>query len=75
MNQNCNYPKALLAIFIPQDVFMFFLFWDFYKKSYLNKKVKNSNTAIKVNGDITLSTKETYITSNISAAPEEKKRD
>ncbi|XP_065225533.1 very long chain fatty acid elongase AAEL008004-like [Planococcus citri] len=41
---NCNFPKYLIAIGIPQDVFMFWLFWDFYRKAYLSpKKTKNLN--------------------------------
>jgi len=40
LNPYCSYPKSLLAIFIPQDVFMFILFWDFYKKAYLKKPEK-----------------------------------
>lgn len=32
---NCNFPKYLIAIGIPQDIFMFSLFWDFYRKTYL----------------------------------------
>ncbi|KAK9507358.1 hypothetical protein O3M35_007231 [Rhynocoris fuscipes] len=35
INTRCNFPKPLLALFIPQDVFMFALFWDFYRKTYL----------------------------------------
>uniref|UniRef100_R4G7V2 Elongation of very long chain fatty acids protein n=1 Tax=Rhodnius prolixus TaxID=13249 RepID=R4G7V2_RHOPR len=40
LNNHCNFPKFLLALFIPQDVFMLALFWDFYKKAYLSKKPK-----------------------------------
>lgn len=38
---NCNFPKYLIAIGIPQDIFMFSLFWDFYRRTYLkpNKPV------------------------------------
>ncbi|RZF39340.1 hypothetical protein LSTR_LSTR000861 [Laodelphax striatellus] len=39
-NPYCKFPKVLLAAFIPQDVFMFFLFLDFYRKAYLNPKKK-----------------------------------
>lgn len=39
--RDCNFPLWLLAIFIPQDVFMFALFWDFYVKTYLKPKKQN----------------------------------
>ncbi|BES94906.1 elongation of very long chain fatty acids protein [Nesidiocoris tenuis] len=32
---NCTFPKWAIALLIPQDVFMFALFWDFYVKAYL----------------------------------------
>ncbi|XP_050424450.1 elongation of very long chain fatty acids protein AAEL008004-like [Adelges cooleyi] len=34
MATDCKFPKALIAIGLPQDMFMFILFWDFYKKTY-----------------------------------------
>ncbi|XP_046663615.1 elongation of very long chain fatty acids protein AAEL008004-like [Homalodisca vitripennis] len=42
-NTNCGYPKYLLAFFIPQDVFMFFLFIDFYRKTYWSRKSKEED--------------------------------
>ncbi|XP_014247357.1 elongation of very long chain fatty acids protein 7-like [Cimex lectularius] len=33
-NPSCGFPKFLLTLFIPQDIFMFFLFMDFYVKAY-----------------------------------------
>ncbi|XP_025425486.1 elongation of very long chain fatty acids protein 1-like [Sipha flava] len=33
---NCDFPRIILMVAIPQDIFMFILFWDFYKKSYIN---------------------------------------
>lgn len=47
---DCNFPRYLIAIGIPQDIFMFWLFWDFYRKAYLRKSrkvtdmVHNGNT-------------------------------
>ncbi|KAL1117645.1 hypothetical protein AAG570_003960 [Ranatra chinensis] len=38
LNFNCDYPKIIMAIIIPQDIFMFMLFWDFYKKTYYKSK-------------------------------------
>ncbi|VVC42058.1 ELO family [Cinara cedri] len=40
---NCSYPKSIVLLTLTQDVFMFFLFWDFYKKAYM-KPIKNKNT-------------------------------
>ncbi|XP_050521966.1 elongation of very long chain fatty acids protein AAEL008004-like [Daktulosphaira vitifoliae] len=37
--KDCSYPKSFLCFVLPQDIFMFFLFWNFYKKTYL--KIKN----------------------------------
>lgn len=34
---DCDYPKFCSYIFVPQNVFMFFLFADFYRKAYLTK--------------------------------------
>ena len=31
---NCNYPKFTVAVIVPQYVFLFFLFYDFYRKTY-----------------------------------------
>lgn len=38
--QSCGYPKWPVAIMIPQNFFMLALFGDFYRKSYMQKKVK-----------------------------------
>ncbi|XP_054276683.1 uncharacterized protein LOC128995690 [Macrosteles quadrilineatus] len=35
---DCGYPKFTAAVFIPQNTFMLILFYDFYRKAYLNKK-------------------------------------
>lgn len=37
---DCNYPRVLLFVAIPQNLFMFGLFWDFYKKAYLRPSQK-----------------------------------
>lgn len=36
-DRNCTFPKALIMFAIPLDVFMFLLFWNFYKRTYLRK--------------------------------------
>ncbi|KAL0277861.1 UNVERIFIED_CONTAM: hypothetical protein PYX00_004992 [Menopon gallinae] len=38
VNPYCTYPRWVVLVFIPQNVFMFILFWDFYKKAYLRPK-------------------------------------
>lgn len=38
--KDCNFPKFVIMIAIPQDIFMFMLFWDFYKKAYRQPKNK-----------------------------------
>ncbi|KAI5710665.1 hypothetical protein M8J75_010539 [Diaphorina citri] len=35
LTPNCNYPKSLIIIALPQDIFMFVLFADFYRKTYM----------------------------------------
>lgn len=55
-NPYCHFPKFLIAAFLPQDIFMFLMFWDFYKKAYLNKKpdvneIKNAQSS---SGDVNI---------------------
>lgn len=38
LEPNCSFPRFIMALAIPQDIFMFILFWDFYKKAYINPK-------------------------------------
>lgn len=38
---NCNYPRFVAYIIVPQNLFMLFLFGDFYYKTYIKKKNKN----------------------------------
>lgn len=47
---NCNFPKLLIAIGIPQDILMIMLFWDFYKKAYGQKPNKAQKSTAKNNG-------------------------
>jgi len=37
---DCSYPKFIILLALPQDIFMFVLFWDFYKKAYKQPKNK-----------------------------------
>ncbi|KAL1463167.1 hypothetical protein WDU94_014948 [Cyamophila willieti] len=34
-NPDCNYPKILIMLGLPQNVFMFMLFADFYRRTYM----------------------------------------
>lgn len=38
LNPYCKFPKILLALFLPHVIFVFLMFWDFYRKAYLKKK-------------------------------------
>ncbi|KAF7413409.1 hypothetical protein HZH68_001898 [Vespula germanica] len=38
LTKDCGYPKVLLLLFIPHNIFMIVLFTDFYYKSYIQKK-------------------------------------
>jgi len=40
MATDCNFPKLIIALLLPQDILMFYLFWDFYKKAYCHSKNK-----------------------------------
>lgn len=35
---SCNYPKFVIIVLVPQNLFMFALFTDFYIKAYIKKK-------------------------------------
>uniref|UniRef100_A0A2S2QWI8 Elongation of very long chain fatty acids protein n=1 Tax=Sipha flava TaxID=143950 RepID=A0A2S2QWI8_9HEMI len=37
---DCSFPKFIILLALPQDFFMFILFWDFYKKAYRQPKNK-----------------------------------
>ncbi|RZC33724.1 elongation of very long chain fatty acids protein 1-like [Asbolus verrucosus] len=37
LNQNCTYPKLVLALFLPGGILMIFLFVHFYIKTYVKK--------------------------------------
>lgn len=38
ISKDCNYPKWIAILFVPQNFFMFILFGDFYYKTYIKKK-------------------------------------
>lgn len=41
---DCEYPKWVCYVFVPQNLFMLFLFSDFYVKTYVtNKKNKQKS--------------------------------
>ncbi|CAH0391947.1 unnamed protein product [Bemisia tabaci] len=51
----CDYPRWVPLVMIPQNGFLFLLFFDFYKKAYMNKKpedMKISNGKV-ANGKVT----------------------
>lgn len=35
---SCDYPKFVVIVLVPQNLFMFALFTDFYVKAYVKKK-------------------------------------
>lgn len=35
---HCDYPKFVVIVLVPQNLFMFALFTDFYVKAYVKKK-------------------------------------
>ncbi|XP_065212269.1 very long chain fatty acid elongase 7-like [Planococcus citri] len=49
---NCSYPKFTVFILTPQNIFMFILFCDFYRKTYLKPKTPklDKNGVSKSNG-------------------------
>lgn len=49
---NCNFPKFTAGVLIPQNLFMFVLFSDFYFKTYVIKKSSPKDTS---NGNCILS--------------------
>ncbi|XKL63697.1 hypothetical protein PGB90_006061 [Kerria lacca] len=51
-SKDCNFPKYLIVIGLPQDIFMFTLFLDFYRKAYLQKSKKDESDKSKSNGFI-----------------------
>lgn len=38
LSPSSKFPKGLVALFVPQGVIMYVLFWDFYNKEYKKKK-------------------------------------
>ncbi|KAK9501009.1 hypothetical protein O3M35_002147 [Rhynocoris fuscipes] len=43
---NCEYPKWTVMVVTPQNIFMLFLFWDFYRKQYLKPKQEKDGKSI-----------------------------
>lgn len=43
---SCNYPKFVIIVLVPQNLFMFALFTDFYIKAYVKKKTTKVPVAI-----------------------------
>lgn len=41
----CNYPKFVIIVLVPQNLFMFALFTDFYIKAYVKKKPAKTTQA------------------------------
>lgn len=41
LSPDCGFPKWLAFFMLPQNAFIFILFYDFYRKAYGTKKVDN----------------------------------
>lgn len=39
-NEDCNYPKLISFVMATQNLFMLFMFGDFYRNAYLKKKLE-----------------------------------
>lgn len=37
LSPDCGYPKFITIFMLPQNAFIFILFFDFYRKTYANK--------------------------------------
>lgn len=65
---SCNYPKFVIIVLVPQNLFMFALFLDFYIKAYVKKKPKVKDTEQVTEGSPSPS-------STTTAAAEESKKE
>lgn len=45
VSSECGYPKWLAFFMLPQNFFIFILFYDFYRKAYNKKSKVNENGA------------------------------
>jgi len=43
LSPDCGYPKWLAFVLLPQNFFMFILFYDFYRKAYNKQPTKHEN--------------------------------
>jgi len=50
--EDCDYPIWPIYVMVPQNLFMFMLFTDFYYKAYIKKKpvAKTMTTKLEING-------------------------
>ena len=44
LSNDCGFPKFISFFMLPQNAFIFALFFDFYMKAYGSKKVKTEDT-------------------------------
>lgn len=44
LSDDCGFPKFTSFFMLPQDAFIFVLFFDFYLKTYVYKKAKTEDT-------------------------------
>lgn len=44
LSEDCGFPKFAAFFMLPQNAFIFALFFDFYLKAYGSKKVKTEET-------------------------------
>jgi hypothetical protein len=43
---DCEYPRWTLILILPNAIFFYFLFSDFYNNAYISKKENNGGTMI-----------------------------
>jgi len=48
--EDCGYPVWTIYIMVPQNLFMFILFTDFYYKAYIKKKPVTKTMTKEING-------------------------
>lgn len=65
---SCRYPKFTVGVIVPQNVFLFFLFYDFYRKAYSSNKKEESPRSV---ADSSASSVADSSASSASAAGEE----
>jgi hypothetical protein len=52
VSPDCGYPQWFAFFMLPQNFFIFFLFYDFYRKTYLVKNPETSENGVKVESKV-----------------------